>query len=472
MTVATEPKFDARGLTAALALIRGSQPLDEVREVVTYINGDIERQVTLELGPTFMRNVVEKTVGSFRLPVLIATPRKGKLRSISDLRNAAGEELTLLSHDDHQFVAKALLTMLLYKAYQPWLEDESGARDILIAKQALLFECVTLHADAAEEVFKSLFTSDGHLDGATQTKCVPALVHDLKQTAELLCTRYLLLADFVSADEGRNSLTYKHRRAYNERRERLMDKAKTFVGGRPSYVRVECPWARRTDSFHITYQVADGHYALRRFATHRPKAVTGRQHVKHLTRLPDRSAAGSSPQLVTCQPSPSISAPHLLVGRGTHSTEAIDAVFLTQERPLGSAGATWLTCFLTTALASLLSLFGFLIPLAQVTSPAVILALIAAIGTFSNSSFRTGDDGVSVLSKALVFFNVVLAISFCWVWVVLQSRSSTKEAADIQSINGWLSVGLVAALFLVLIFATVRVCNAVLNFQKVITHDD
>jgi len=472
----TKLKFSTDGMIAALAIIRGSVALDEVRDSATYSNGDIERDITLELGPRFIEAALRRPVRKARMPVLISTPRKGKLRSVTNVRDGDGKEVRVLSHEEHELVAQMLLTVLLFRAHQPWLDaDPVAAYATLFPARALLADLVAQPENIAKSKLNRVFTPAGTVKNAPPHLTDPELVVDLYKTATLLTARYLLLVDFKFRAGERNCVSFSQRSAYHEKLERLRDQAKSYLGGRPSYLRIQSPWARGTNSFHITCQVPPGHYALRRFATFRPEQDISRKAVHKLDALPSRNNARRS-DTVTCEASPSIATPHLLIANGfnpsaEHPTP-IDAVFLTQERPLGSAGATWLTSALTTTMAGILTVLGFKIPLAQVTSPALILALVAAIGTFSSTAFGTGDEGVSVLSKFLVFANAVVAVTFCWVWVVLQSRSSTTKAANLHSANGWLSLILLGILAVIWGIATVRVWNAVSNFQKVVASDN
>lgn len=461
-------------VVATIALIRNAVHADGASELITYENGDVAREHLIQLKVNELAPTPSSDSASPRhFGLLLATPERGRLVSISDLEDGDGNPVDVMSHEDHTWVAFVLLVTLAGKVLEPWhADDQAAAEHALIKLVATLELCIEDPPELAVSRVKKLFQTEGQLTGIPATAPLDQnYLRELKGYAHLLAEHYLLLAKVAPSSGRPIRLRYTERANYYEVLGRW-DRAKMLVGGHPPYIQVECPWARRTDRYDVSHKVSEGHYAKDQFtfyARTMTKPGSARRRAKsEISLLPD-SMQTIGTGLPSSDNSRSIARPHLIVQNGSRAEHPISTMFLTHERPLGSAGSTWVTSFLTSCVTGVLALIAWKVPLQNISSPALILAIIAAIGAFA-ASIPTPSTGASVLSRLLLLVNAVAAVVYCWAWIVLQDVAPPGEVANLKTSNGLILVLSGVVIGGVFVAATWRLRRSVKNFGKAVQH--
>lgn len=475
--MASDSRYYMDAILSCLTLLHApANHITSISEEVTQLRAELKRHVTIDFVPP-IENLgaygVEVQVSEQPLLFPALTPRKGRLVTIEQIFAEDGSPLPRLSHSEHVYLSKLMLSERLWMTAVPWLAvDHDHARALVEGVQRRLHELVESHSREAQQILEELFDF-GRLRVFRNT-IRPPDEKRLYRLASLLAERYLVLIEFPGLLGDRHQVSYVYRQPFTSTPNRVRDRLKEYLGATRENTRFPVPLARRTDDYHFRMTAPAGHYFYQQGAyiaapsdgiggSHRALVLPG-----FASRLPGQACSTSERG--------ALSDAHVYIANGSQSPSRFDVGLTSHELPLGSAGGAWLAVAITFSLtALLLALHEVSVNASNASGsdiPALLVALVSSSVGVSGAMYGSESRPAAALSKFAYLCCGLLGNAFA-VWWVLTGAKMDKEqsfparlARFAQDYGGVVVVAMLAALFVCM---TWRLRRVVRSFQEVLS---
>jgi hypothetical protein len=234
------------------------QWMRRVREAVLPIDGEILRDVTIEIDSASFANPAD--TGNY---VILLRPGKGVHSDLSIDRSHTTVKCRILTHGEHLQVARGLIYLKVISVYQS-LDVSNTAGKIRLSQMSRKLRHVNkVVSDSPERARKRLVRS---LDSDVfrevergQGKFGPAA--QLRQLCEELAQRYYVIAFVQSkSSDFPDMLSYSYSEQMESRPYRRFHRLRSLFRAPTSAFRIHVPLARQSDHYEFAMSSIDGYY--------------------------------------------------------------------------------------------------------------------------------------------------------------------------------------------------------------------